>query len=375
MTEPQRVLQVLASLDRGGAETVVMDWLRHMNRRRVTFDFIVHHSSKFDSFEHEALELGSRIYRVPHSPVNLISYTLWWIRQFRQHPEWQIVHAHHTSPAAIYLAIARERGLVTIAHSHTAGREPTARGVLKQALRWPLRHIADITVGCSDLAVRWMFGRHSSSVIIPNSISPEVYEFSIERRQQIRNEFQSGDALVVGHVGRFHPAKNHRKVLEIFSTITTRSPGARLLLVGDGELRPRIERLAAEFNVHDSVTFTGVRTDVGELLSGMDVLLFPSIFEGLPTSVIEAQAAGLPCVISTSISPEVLFSSKVRALQLEESSDVWADAVLEMAAQSDRSGGVQLIRSSGYDTDSVVERIVQMYEGLIHQQQDRDCPT
>lgn len=363
MDEPTRVLHVLASLDRGGAESVVMDWLRHVDRSLVTFDFVVNPSSTVYAYEEEAVSLGARVFRVPFSPVDAIRYVRWWVRILRQHPEWSIVHAHHTSPAALYLSVARARGLKTIAHSHTAGRDASTRGRLKVLTRWPLRYISHVKAGCSQEAIRWMFGRHivENAHMVPNSILSEAFAFSPEGRARIRDEFGLGEDLVVGHVGRLTAPKNHLRLLEIFAEFSKLRADSRLLLVGDGALRKRLEHRAQELQIRSKVKFAGSRSDVRDLLSAMDIMLFPSLYEGLPTSVVEAQANGLPCLVSTAVTPEVGLTESVQFLSLSHTNHIWAERLQRTQIGVDRARGPAAVAAAGYDINSAIERVLALY--------------
>lgn len=332
MAEPIRVLQVMASLNRGGAESVVMDWLRRVDRTVVTFDFVVNAGGPY-AFEQEAEALGSRVFHAPtFRGWNAASYALWWRSFLVEHPEWQVVHAHHTVPAFIYLGVARRLGRVAVAHSHTAGRDGSLSGVTRTVLRWPLRYVADVHLACSKLAGTWMFGRKTAVQVIPNGINSARFSFDPAERVRLRRELGLGDALVVGHVGSFGPVKNHGRILRIFSALAARDTRARLLLVGDGGLRGDIEQQVRALGLADKVVLPGVREDIPAVLSAMDVLLFPSHYEGLPVAVVEAQASALPCVVSDAVTPEIALTDLVDFVPLSAPDEVWAAKVLEAAS-------------------------------------------
>lgn len=362
MGEEMRVLQVLASLDRGGAESVVMDWLRRIDRERVMFDIVVNDDKDSYAFEEEARALGCNIIRAPRFKLwNALPYALWWYRCLARHSEWQIVHAHHTVPAFSYLAIARGMDKVTIAHSHTAGRDRSLAGVARDMLTWPLRHVAQLHLACSKLAADWMFGGRTATRVLFNGVELDRFAFDDARRLRVRQEFGLSDALVVGHVGRFNLPKNHLRLLRIFAEVVSRDPRARLILVGDGVLRPQIEADIASLGLEGRVVMAGVRPDVPAMLSAMDVLLFPSHYEGLPVTVVEAQASGLPCVVSDAVTTEVGLTNLVRFFPLDESDDTWADATLQMATTAGRKSRIDELRTAGYDAATVAEEIQKLY--------------
>lgn len=362
MPEPIRVLQVMASLDRGGAETVVVDWLRRIDREQVMFDFVVNDDQDGYAFEQTVLAMGCSIIRAPRFKVwNALPYALWWSRCLSRHPEWHIVHAHHTVPAFIYLAIARELGKVTIAHSHTAGRDRSLVGIARVLLIRPLRHIAQVRLACSRLAGDWMFGRHATTRVLYNGVELDRFAFDADRRRRVRQELGLTDTPVIGHVGSFSSPKNHARLLRIFAEVLAREPRARLILVGDGLLRPQIQADIASLGLEGRVVLTGVREDVPALLSAMDVLLFPSHFEGLPVTVVEAQASGLPCVVSDTVTTEVGLTDLVRFLALDEPDDIWADALLGACSAKHRRSRIDELREAGYDAAQVTNEIQDLY--------------
>lgn len=365
MDEPVRVLQVMASLDRGGAEAVVMDWLRRIDRRLVTFDFVVNDDQALYAYELEAENLGARVIRAPRFKlINLPSYTAWWWRTLKGHPEWTIIHAHHTVPAFAILSVARVLGRVAIAHSHIAGRDNSLAGVARTVLRWPLRHVAEVTLACSGLAASWMFGRRRSATIIPNGVDLERFAFDLDARDGMRRELGMNDAIIVGHVGSFSKQKNHLKVLQVFGDIWAVESQARLLLVGDGGLRPQIEAEIEARGLRDVVMLAGVRSDVPALLGAMDVLLFPSKYEGLPVALVEAQASGLPCVASSTITREVAATERVWFVSLAAPNRVWVQTVLEAARKGNRRSATDQLSSAGFGAGSSALKMQEIYVAL-----------
>lgn len=359
--EPIRVLQVMATLDRGGAETVVIDWLRHIDRRRATFDFVVNDDGGPYAFEEEAVRLGAAVIRAPRFRLwNLIPYTGWWFRCLRAHPEWGVVHAHHTVPAFVYLSVARLLGRATIAHSHTGGHPGRVGRWVRSALTRPLRRVAHIRLACSRVAAEWMFGQRTSTQLVPNGIELDRFRYAPDERIKIRAQLRLDGEFVIGHVGRFAEPKNHSRLLRIFATLLRVEPRAQLVLVGDGELRSDIEREIQSLGMRGNVKLVGARADVPALLCAMDVLLFPSRYEGLPVSIVEAQASGLPCVVSDAVTREVGLTDLVQFVSLEEPDEVWSGAVLNAKGLPRRSRAEEL-RAAGYDSSQVAEEMQQLY--------------
>jgi len=350
---PIRILQVFASLDRGGAETMMMNIYRKIDREKIQFDFVVNANDSEYAYENEITQLGGRVYRMPRYLLyNYFSYRQAWRRLLLQHPEWQIIHGHHTAAASVYLGVARAMSRKTIAHSHVAGRDNTLKSYAKMAVRYPLRFKTDYLFACSFKAAWWMFGKHSRRA--------HVIKNAIDARRFAHNEKTACDKFVVGHVGRFELQKNHAFLVDIFAEVKRLRPEAVLLLVGDGKLRCEIESKVRT----DGVYFLGVREDIPELLRSMDVLVFPSLYEGLPVTVIEAQAAGLPCVISDAITDEVIITDLVKQFPLNASAHKWAEAILDFADTVSRRDTYDEIVAAGYDIGGQAEVLSKFYLNL-----------
>lgn len=367
MSEPLRVLQVVHNLDRGGIETLVMDWLRRIDRTKVTFDFVLTYgnSKNVAAYENEARALGARIFWAPvfslRKPFRVVS---WWNRRLSEHPEWSVVHAHDPTYAFMFLGLARAKGRMALAHSHTTRDSQGRDEVIRTILRRPLRHIVNVRLACSKPAKEWMFGRRLSASIVHNGVDLERFRFSKAARERCRSDLGLDDAIVIGHVGRFTAAKNHSRLLHVFAQVLEAEPAARLLLVGNGRLRAEIEKQIVSLGVERQVSLVGVRDDIPDLLSAMDVFLLPSSYEGLPVVVVEAQAAGLPCVISDVVTGEVALTDLVRSVSLDESDAVWADAVLAAASTERRYSRTDELRAAGYDSAQVAKEMQDLYLGL-----------
>lgn len=349
MTGPIRVLQVLTNLDRGGMETMTMNFYRHIDRERVQFDFLLHRSKEGD-YEEEARSLGANVYRVPRqNPLNP-GYWRALDSFFFEHP-YKVVHAQLDCMSALPLAVAKRHGVpVRIAHSHNSRQDHDIKYPMKMVCkRFICREATDL-FACGVDAGRWMFGTDEFKVV-RNAIDVDAYAFDAERRRRVRRELCVGDgALTIGHVGRFVSAKNHTFILDVFVETLKLRPDAVLVLVGDGELRAEMERKAEKLGISDSVHFLGVRSDVAALMQAMDAFLMPSVYEGLPLVLVEAQAAGLPCVISDSIPSDCdLKGSRMVRLPLSASVVQWADALISAFGATQRVDGADIVKRAGFD--------------------------
>lgn len=364
-----RILQVLASLDRGGAETMLMNIYRSIDKDRIQFDFVVNHQLGDYAYESEIRTLGGRIYRIPRFKIyNYYKYRKSWKTLFFLHPEWNVIHGHQTTTALIYLQLANKLNKVTIAHAHTAGRDKSLKGIIKRYFEFPLRWIATHKIACSKPAGEWVFGKKICSLdkctIINNSIDSKKFVFNQTIRKDIRFKLGFDDKYVIGHIGSFQTVKNHTYVIKIFNKIRKKIPDSLLLLVGDGSLRSNIEAEVKEMGLEDNVIFTGVRSDIPDLLQAMDVFLFPSLYEGLPVTMIEAQASGLPCVISDTISPEVKITDNVEFISLDKSPKYWAERVLSYQTGFIRKDTSAEILAANYDIVENAKMLQDFYLSL-----------
>jgi glycosyltransferase involved in cell wall biosynthesis len=236
-------------------------------------------------------------------------------------------------------------------------------------LSYTTRNIADYFFGCSQLAGEKRYGKKVANnkevfTVLNNAIESDKYVFNENIRKKIRDEFSLTDShFVIGHIGRFQKVKNHTFLVNIFKEIYEINPNAVLMLVGTGENIEQIKSQVKELNLENNVIFTGVRSDVNELLQAFDVFVFPSIYEGLPVTVVEAQAAGLPCLISDTITKEVSVTNLVNYASLSDSYKGWAEESIRIS-NKDRKNIKQLIIDAGYDIKTTSKWLENFYLNL-----------
>lgn len=329
-----KILQIGLGNNPGGVEAFVMNYFRELALQGICFDFICMYDRI--AFEDEIRQLGGTVYYVPNVKRNYFGY-IHSLKKIIREGHYTAVHVNMLSAANITpLRIAAERNSVkVIAHCHNSSVPGTLRRRMDDWNRPKIPKYADLFFACGEKAGRWMFGDdnfNSGKVqIIRNAIDVEKYSFSLENRKRVRAEFGLTDQFVIGHVGRFEVQKNHEGLIDIFAETMKKIPDAVLLLVGDGVLKSQIQEKAEKAGILDRIIFAGVRKDVAEILSAMDLFLFPSLFEGLPFTLVEAQANGLPCVISDTITSEsVIFSDSVKKAALGAKPGIWADEILKL---------------------------------------------
>lgn len=361
--EVKRVLHVIGGMNRGGAETMAMNLYRAIDKTAVQFDFVVH-SADENAYFNEITELGGNIYVFPKFNVkNIRSYMKWWDDFLSIHPEYKIVHSHIRSYALCIIRVCKRHKVKVIVHSHSTSNGSGIKAAVKKILQVPIRYQADYLAACSQIAGEWLFGRNATKkqnyILIKNAIDTSRYNVSMEIRNQYINDLNVEGKDIFGHVGRLSEPKNHEFLLDVFGKIREKNKNAVLLIVGSGEKEGEIKRKIDELQLNDSVIMIGSRSDIPELLSIMDVFIFPSLWEGLPVTVIEAQASGLPCLISDSITDEVNISSAVHRMKLCEGCQRWAEEAIELVGE--KYDTLSLIKEAGFDINNEATRMKDFY--------------
>lgn len=370
MAEPIRILQMIGSLNIGGSQSMIVNLYKAIDRTKVQFDFIIDRPGEL-YYGDTVKKLGAKIYEMPtFTGSNFSQIIKEWDNFFRQHPEYKVLHSHVRSYASIYIPIAKKHGLKTIIHSHSTSNGSGIKASIKKIMQYPLRFEADYFFGCSKEAGEWLFGKKivegEKYHMLQNAIDTKKYSFSQEIRDKYRKEFGAGNKTKIYiHVGRFHEAKNHMFLLEVFSRLLEINTDSLLLLVGDGTLRERIEQKIASLNMQGKVIVLGRRNDVQNILQAADCFLFPSNWEGLPVTVVEAQAAGLPCFVSENVTKDVNVSPLVTNLPINMGTAIWINAVANANLQ--RKNVTANIVDAGFDINSSAQWLQGFYRGLTNE--------
>ena len=365
-----RVLEIIGKRPVGGVGTVMLNYQKYMNMDRVRMDYLIFGEQE-ETFDKEVKKLGSIVYAYPALSGRQMGQTKKYFEQFfKEHQgEYDVVHLHAPYIAFLCLPIAAKYGIRhRIVHSHaTVYAESTIKAIRNRIL-WSFCQ-KDITdrIGCSEAAGAFLFGKKPYTVL-KNAICCEEYAYDESVRKQIRAQHQAEGKFVVGNVGRFSQQKNQGYLVEIFASIQKKQKNSVLWLVGDGELRPQLEEKVKELGLISSVKFFGMVDNTKELYQAMDVLVMPSLFEGLPMTGVEAQACGLPCVFADTITREVDVMGNP-FLSLEQSSTEWADVAIEAAGRFEKEGKKRRsfdkeLAEHGFDIRVEAGRLEEMYEGM-----------
>ncbi len=362
-----RVLHVLTAMNRAGAETMLMNLYRAIDREKVQFDFAVTATTCCD-YDDEIRALGGRIIRYPkYRGTNHLQYKKWWNDFFKNNHEYHIVHGHIGSTASIYLRIAKRYGMYTIAHSHSTGELKSVRDLFYKVYSYSTRYIADYFIGCSTDALISRYGKKIArlkdrSTILNNGVDVKKYTFSDYTRRAIREELGIKDeTLVVGTVGRFTEAKNTFFIVDILYEIKKKIPDFVFVWAGAGELKDKVEDYIEKKGLSSNVKLLGVREDIPRVLHAMNVFILPSKFEGLPVIGVEVQAAGVPMLCSDKVSKEVNMSKCVTFLPIDSTAPWVSEILNERTYRRIPDASCDVIKA-GYDINSTASWLLSFYE-------------
>lgn len=357
MSEPIRILHIVGAMYPGGMENFIMNLYEKIDRNRLQFDIVVHMRKK-DDYVERIRQMGGRVYELPRLTKRPVQNLVGLFRIVKRNQYKLVIRHTPNALAAPQLLAARMAGAHTVCHSHN---ETDPQKLLHAIGKLLMKAAAAERFACSEKAGRWMYGRQSFRVI-HNAIDIRKFAYRPEASRRIRDEFHLGDARVYGHIANFISSKNHLYLLRIYKEISELDGDARFFCLGDGSLRAQIEAEIKRLGLEDKVILTGVRKDAADFMSCFDVFIFPSVFEGLPLTLIEAQAAGLPCLISDTITKDVVVSENlVRWESIERPPGVWAKEAVRMGIDADRGCQYERIAAAGYD----IETLARWYEQYV----------
>ena len=358
-----RILQVFSKMGRGGSETMIMNYYRNIDRTKIQFDFLVH-TDEVCAYDDEIIALGGKIYRVPFfRGYNLVSYLLKLNSFFKEHQEYKIIHIHYFTMGGLIMPIARLYNIpMRILHSHIAS--PLLP--FQKALRLhSLRRLGNLNsthfLACGELAGKFLF-KNIDFTVMNNAIDAGKFTFNNNIRSSKRKEFNIENKFVIGHIGRFNEQKNHTFLIDIFKEIHKQDSNAVLLMVGIGELENKIKAKVTDLGLLDAVIFAGSRSDIPELMQAMDLFLFPSLWEGLGIVAIEAQAAGIPTIVSDPVPDAAMITNLAQKIKLSKGAPCWAKEILKHKTNPQpRRNTYEEIKAAGYNVEDNIKWLGNYY--------------
>lgn len=350
--EPIRVLQIFARLDRGGAETMIMNYYRNIDRSKIQFDFIVRSEERL-AYEDEIESLGGRIFHILPMSISSIQKHKKQIAHIFDNTYYDIVHGHVVEAAYFVFKEAHKRGIPTIAHSHSINFGSKITSIVKKAIFSFQKPLISYYFACGKDASIAKFGSKITEnvTILPNAIDVAKFAYSEDGRDRVQKAMGWNGRRVIIHVGRFSKAKNHMFLIEIFNEILKKDTNSILVLVGGhGELLENVKDKIKELEIEPKVQFMGGRDDVYDLLKGADLFLMPSLWEGLPVSIVEAQVSGMAIVTSDRVPNEVrLWDDAMEFISLTKDASYWAKECFAKMNNTIRKDKSDIIIQSGYD--------------------------
>lgn len=356
-----KILFYALTRNQGGIENFIYNYYRWMDKKDIHLTLMAMDDKVV--YEEELSRAGAKIVHLPAKRNNRYPFYKCMEKNVKD-GSYDAVWFNDNNLCDIQLLrfAKRYRVPVRICHSHNSA---LTAGQLKLSIhKWNSRHIKKYATdlwACSDKAAEWAFGEYwqeKNVQIVPNAIDTEKFRYKESVRKKMRDRLRAEGKFVVGHVGRFCEAKNHKFLLEIFSQIVNTHPDSMLILVGKGEFFEQVKLDIQKRNLVSKVKLLGQREDVSDLIQSFDAVIMPSLYEGFPVAVVEAQAAGLPCVVADTITREVNITGAVHYMSLQDSPLQWGDSVLQAAREADREAVSEKISDSNYN----IRKAAQMLE-------------
>ncbi len=367
MERKVKVVEFVTRLEFGGVEAMLLNYLSNFkNPEFFDFHIITQDINDLDCIK-EFEKIGCKVHIVTHKRKGIFK-NVKEIFHIMKTEHFDVVHSHMTMTNFYVLFMAKMLGVPTrISHSHGSvndiGFETKITDfILKKLNKWP----ANILMSCGYDAGAFLYGKKAidrgNVFIVKNAIDLKKFEYNDEIRQAMRNQYGINDGFCIGQVGRFVTVKNHEFTLRVFKEILKTKPNAKLLLVGDGELHDEIYNKVNELYLNDSVVFTGNVSNTNELYQAMDVLVLPSFHEGFPVVTVEAQAAGLPCIISDKVDRSCAMTPGIRFMSIEKEITDWASVIIRSAENVKAYSGYEALTQAGYNIAEESPKLEYLYK-------------
>lgn len=370
-----KVLHVVGGMNKGGTETMLMNIYRKVNRDRIQFDFL-YFTDEETYYDKEIIELGGKIIRIHKMRfIHMFDFISNISQVINSNGPYKVVHAHTLFNCGLVVKAAKKSNIdIRISHAHTT--LDNENGILRKLYIKFMRNIilkySTNLLSCSDLAGKYLFGEDTVKLskydILPNLISYEniINVDGDERYMNLKETNKlNNDELILGNIGTLKEAKNQQFILDIVYKLKEKNKNVKLLLVGSGPLEKNLRYKCKKLGIENEVIFTGTRDDIDVILNSMDVFVFPSIFEGLGLVLLEAQAAGLPCIVSEAIQPEAdlqlgLFSK----LNLSDGAEFWANKIIEVCdkKETNKQKILDAFDNQGYSTEKCISKLLSIYK-------------
>lgn len=367
MADRIRVLQVTGSLRIGGLENVAMNIIRYSDKQKYSIDYLVY-GDAVEPLEAEVEALGGRVFHIPYPHKGSAKYVREMKRVMREYGPYDVVHAHSLFNSGFVMKAAYEMGIsIRISHGHSDRRNVKVkfpRDMYNRYMRFLINRYATKRFACSEGAGKYLYGSayNSDVYIVKNGVDAEKFRFDPEKRNVIKQEFGWENNLIVGHIGRLAEVKNQKKIIDVFYHAYQRDNSLRLLIAGDGELKDALQRQIDSLGLAEVAKLAGTRRDVPALLSAFDVYMMPSFYEGVSISLIEAQASGVHCMVSSNAaSAETRLTDCLNILELSDSDEVWSRRLVELLGMERKINSADIVIEKGYHIPNIVSEEILFY--------------
>ncbi|EGE54561.1 glycosyltransferase [Streptococcus parauberis] len=354
----------IGSMNIGGIENMIMQMYRHIDRDKFEFDFLVHDENK-NFYEDEINSFGGKLYRIDFISKHPIKHVVNFIKFFKKHPEYQIIHIHTTySIMFVDAMIAKLFDRKVIIHSHNSSA-PGKRKIIHKLFKNIQNYFSDYRVSCSDYASEWMFPKRVQNEVVfwPNALDITCLKFDSKLRDTLRTDYQVGDKFIIGNIGRFSYQKNQTKLIDVFTYYNKYNSNSELWLIGDGPDKVKLKSYVEELGISDYVKFMGPTDNVVAYLSALDFFIMTSHYEGLPLSLIEAQATGLNTItLSDGITKLVKVAPYLKYLENNATNNEWKNAIeAGKSNQFNRDKAFELIQKSQFNIENWIIEVEKIY--------------
>lgn len=365
-----RILVLDNIMNHGGAQAMMMNYYRAIDRNKIQFDFLLHRKEK-GAYDNEIYKLGGRIYRIiPPYPQNYFKYRRLFGKILEENNFYKIIHSNMTETGLFAFMEAKSRGIpIRICHAHTTKTTTLLKEIVLSLYSKEIDKYTTHKFACGIEAAKYAYGSTDDVIYMHNAIDTTKFKYNVNVRRKVRKAFNINDRFVIGHIGRFFEAKNHKFLINVFNHIHQRIPNSVLMLVGGGEMDKDsingIKKKVDSMNLTSSVIFTGIRDDINELIQGFDLFCLPSLWEGLPVVMVEAQTSGVKCVISDKVSKECILTPNVDVLPLHKGAEFWGDYIVDNCIKYDRKDYSKIIKEKKYDIYENAKWLENLYSSFI----------
>lgn len=365
----KKVLVIIGSLKIGGQEKVGKEIGLHIDRDKYEIHYLVFDENK-EAYEQEVNKAGIQVFHFPEPSRGYIQY-LKKLAELMKKNSYDIVHAHTMFNCGWAMLLAWYMKVpCRISHSHSIKMADHHYSILAEVYQFVMQKLIHIFgtefIGCGKAAGEWLFGKtffEKHGKVIYNGIDTQQFRFSSRTRDEMRKQLNLEKKFVIGHVGHFMKVKNQQFLISLMPGILERRPEAVLLLLGDGELKDKNWEYCKELGIEDKVIMAGNVSNVADYLCAMDVFVFPSLYEGMPLSVIEVQCNGLPCIISDAVPEDVFLTDLIRPLSLISPKENWVREICGASRHDSQKYG-RIMGETGFDESNMLKNIYEIYDNI-----------